>query len=300
VLRPPDLLIAMTLLGLAPVAWLLPPRMWPVACRVLARVHVALRGTRARDMGVALARLDVPLTAASLERRMLAGVYADVVMTLREHLPLGWRPAIRLSGIEHLRAALDQGHGAVLWSCPSAAGGLVAKRALAGAGFTLVNLRSAIHPYSGTQFGMTVLNPVRTRVEDRYRAHTITIDDDSPVAFEALRSHLYANAIVTIAANGSEGTPFAMPFLGGTLQLALGAPMLAALHDAPLLPLFTMADENGGFEVVVGAPVEAHGPDDTGERTRSLAQGYAKILEAHVRRHPTQWRGWFMHSTWHP
>jgi lauroyl/myristoyl acyltransferase/acyl carrier protein len=298
--RAADLLIVLTLLGLAPVAWLLPPRAWPAACQALARAHIALRGIRAKDLDAALTRLDVPLSASSLERQILAGVYVDAVMTLREHLPFGWRPAISLHGVEHLRAAHAGGRGAVLWSCPSTSGGLIAKRALAAAGLAPVNLRSAIHPYSGTRFGMKVLNPVRTRVEDRYRTHTVTIDDDAPAAFEALRAHLCANAIVTLAANGTEGTPFAIPFLGGTLKLSLGAPTLAALHDAPLLPLFTVAGENGAFDVVIGAPIEARPIKDTSERARALAQDYAAVLEAHVRIHPTQWRGWFMHHTWSP
>ncbi len=295
-----DLGIALTLLGLAPVAWLLPPSVWPATCNALARAHVAVRGIRAKNLDAALAMLDAPLTASELERQLLADVYADVLMTLREHLPLAWSPAIRLRGVEHLHAARERGAGAVLWSCPSASGGLIAKRALSAAGFAPVNLRSAVHPYSGTRFGMKVLNPVRTRIEDRYRKHTVAVDDDAPIAFEALRAHLAANATVTIAANGAEGTPFAMPFLGGTLKLSLGAPMLAALSNAPLLPLFTVSDDNGAFEVIVGAPVEAHPDDHPGERARALAQAYATSLEAHVKRHPTQWRGWLMRTTWSP
>jgi acyl-CoA synthetase (AMP-forming)/AMP-acid ligase II/lauroyl/myristoyl acyltransferase/acyl carrier protein len=295
-----DLGIALTLIGLAPVAWLPPSKAWPAACRVLARAHLGLRGMRASNLEAALAMLDVPLTAPELERKLLADVYADVLMTLREHLPLVRSPAIHLHGVENLRAARARGAGAVLWTCPSASGGLIAKRALAAAGFPLVNLRSAVHPYSGTRFGMKVLNPIRTRIEDRYREHTVLVEDDAPIAFEALRAHLDANAIVTIAANGAEGTPFAMPFLGGTLKLSLGAPMLAALSNAPLLPLFTVSGEDGAFEVIVGTPVEARAGDDPGERARSLAQAYAASLETHVKRHPTQWRGWLMRHTWSP
>jgi lauroyl/myristoyl acyltransferase len=91
-----------------------------------------------------------------------------------------------------------------------------------------------------------------------------------------------------------------MPFLGGTLKLSLGAPTLAALHGAPLLPVFTAADGAGGFEVGVGPPIEATSRAYTGETARELARGYAKILEAHLRRHPAGWRGWFMRHTWSP
>ena len=89
-----------------------------------------------------------------------------------------------------------------------------------------------------------------------------------------------------------------MPFLGGTLKLSLGAPTLAALHGAPLLPVFTAADGTGGFEVIVGPPVEAKSHGYAGETARELARAYARILEAHLRRHPSEWRGWFMRHTW--
>ncbi len=300
-LHPQDLVTLATLFALAPVAWLLPRQAWPMVCRALAKAHAALKGLPAKGLDEALARLEVPLTPAEMQRQFLFGVYEDIIMTLREHLPLAWRPAIRLHGTEHIRAARAAGRGAVLWSCPSPGGGLISKKALKAAGVDVVNLRSAIHPYSGSRFGMQLLNQLRTRVEDRYLADTVTLrGPDGLAAFQALRAHLEANTVISIAANGSEGTPFELPFLGGTLKLSLGAPTLAALHGAPLLPVFTAADGGGGFEVVVGPPVEARSGGYAGETARELARGYVGILEAHLRQHPADWRGWFMSHTWSP
>ncbi|MGH8679911.1 MAG: AMP-binding protein [Burkholderiales bacterium] len=295
-----DLATSLTLLGLAPVAWLLPRQAWPAVCGALARTHVALRSLRAAaDLGEALRRLDVPLTSEELQRRFLSGAYEDIVVTLREHLPIAWRPPILLQGAEHISAARAAGRGAVLWSCPSAFGGLIPKKALKAAGVELVNLRSAIHPYSGTWFGVKLLNPVRVRIENRYLAGTVTLGGaDGLSALQELRGHLEANAVITIAANGSEGTPFEIPFLGGTLKLSLGAPTLAALHGAPLLPLFAVAGGAGGFEVTIGPPIQAQPGRHAGETARELARGYARVLEAHLRRHPADWRGWFMRHTW--
>jgi lauroyl/myristoyl acyltransferase len=256
---------------------------------------------RAADFDEALKRLEVPLTPDELERRFLSGVYEDIVMTLREHLPIAWRPAIRLRGAEYISAARAAGRGAILWSCPSAFGGLIAKKALKAAGVELVNLRSAIHPYSGTWFGMKLVNPVRTRIEDRYLGGTVTLEGAGGLrALQELRGYLEANTVITIAANGSEGTPLAVPFLGGTLKLSLGAPTLAALQGAPLLPVFTVTDGTGGFDVIVGPPVKADSRGYPGETARELARSYATVLEAHLRRHPTEWRGWFARNTWRP
>jgi acyl-CoA synthetase (AMP-forming)/AMP-acid ligase II/acyl carrier protein/lauroyl/myristoyl acyltransferase len=296
-----DLATSLTLLGLAPMAWLLPCRAWPVVCGALARAHVAVRRLHVPGLEEALRRLDVRLMPQELQRRFLAAVYEDVVMTLREHLPIAWRPAIRLRGVEHLNAARAAGRGAVLWSCPSALGGLISKKALRAAGVDLVNLRSAIHPYSGTAFGASVLNPIRTRIEDRYLTRTVTLQDAGGLdALQELRECVAANGVVSIAANGSEGRPFELPFLGGTLKLSLGAPTIAALHGAPLLPMFTVGDDAGGFDVIVGPPIQA-GSREYASATasaRELARGYAKVLETHLRCYPADWRGWFMRNTW--
>jgi lauroyl/myristoyl acyltransferase len=148
---------------------------------------------------------------------------------------------------------------------------------------------------------MKLLNPVRTRIEDRYLAGTVILEGaDGLGALQELRGHLEANAVITIAANGSEGTPFEVPFLGGTLKLSLGAPTLAALQGAPLLPVFTVTDGGGGFDVIVGPPVEADSRGYPGETARELTRGYARVLEAHLRRYPAEWRGWFMRHTWSP
>jgi lauroyl/myristoyl acyltransferase len=90
-----------------------------------------------------------------------------------------------------------------------------------------------------------------------------------------------------------------MPFLGGTLKLSLGAPTLAALHDAPLLPLFAAMDADG-FEIRIGEPISASRGQNVRDTARELARAYAGVLEAHLRRHPADWRGWLMPNTWTP
>jgi oxalate---CoA ligase len=296
-----DVLDSLTLLGLAPVAWCLPRAAWSRVCAAIARTHILTRGSHAHAIDAALEELGVDLTSRELERQFFSGVYEDIVCTLREQLPFDGLPPICLIGEEHVGAARAAGRGAILWTCPSPFGGLMAKKALKAAGFDLVNLRSIIHPYSNTWFGMNVLNPIRTRVEDRYLLGTVALWDGEGLAgFQELRRHLDVNAVVTIAANAQEGVPYEMPFLGGTLGLSLGAPMLAALHDAPLLPVFTSVDESGGFEIVVGPRIQVAPRGGPGETARALAQKYAGALADHLRRHPVAWRGWFSRSIWRP
>jgi len=296
-----DVLTSSLLLSLTPVTWFLPRVALSRLCTAIARIHIAARGSRADGVDEALLELGVPFTSRQIERQFMSGVYENMVSTLREYLPFTRQPPIRLIGAEHIHAARAAGRGAVLWVCPSPFGGLFAKKALKAAGVGLINLRSAIHPYSNTWFGMRFLNPIRTRIEDRYVLGSVILHDGEGIAgFQELRWHLGANAIVTIAANAHEGVPFALPFLGGTLELSLGAPMLAAMHDAPLLPVFTVRDDKGEFEIVIGPRIQSTPRGNLGATARALARDYAGVLVEHLRSHPAEWRGWFSRNIWRP
>jgi len=296
-----DLVTALTLLGLAPVAWLLPRKAWLSISKWCARAHIVVRGSRAQRLEIAVSNLDVSVSAKELELRFLSGVYEDTIMTLRELWPRDWQPEIRLHGKEHLQAALDAGRGAVLWSCPFIFSGLIYKKAIKDAGLPLVSLRSHVHPYSGSRFGMSVLNPVRTRVEDRYLEDPVLLfEGRGGSAFQELGKHLDKNRLVVIAANGSEGAPLAIPFLGGTLKLALGAPTLALLHDVPLLPLFAVPDDAGGFDVTIEPPIGSGSNRATSCKASEMTRCYAQLLETYAKRYPTVWRSWFTQNTWSP
>lgn len=292
-----DLVTIATFLGLAPVAWLLPRRTWTSIAKTVARAHITIRRSRARRLQAALPHLETPVTAETIELDFLTGLYRDIMLTLREHVP--WRgrlePAFR--GGEHLAA----GRGAVLWSASATFSGLMSKKALKAAGVPLVSLRSAVHPYSGTRLGMRVLNPVRTRIENRYLAGSVSlVAGRGSRALRELRAHLDEGRLVVIAANGAEGEPLKMPFLGGTLKLALGAPTLALLHGVPLLPLFTVPDDDGGFEVVIRPAIHVPSGGALRDRAEEMARRYAELLEGYVRKHPSVWRGWFAQNTWEP
>jgi lauroyl/myristoyl acyltransferase len=148
---------------------------------------------------------------------------------------------------------------------------------------------------------MKFLNPVRNRIDDRYiKAPVILHEENAVEVMHVLGAHLDANEAVRISASGASGEPYEMPFLGGTLCLALGAPTLAILHDAPLIPTFCIPDGSGGFDLIVEAPLTDGSEKATFERARALARQYAVILERYVKRHPQVWRCWYMPTTWRP
>ena len=287
--------------SLWPVAWLAPERTWWPLGRRLADAHIRLRGSKAE----ALARSDLESRLGTdpkrLERDFLSGVYVEILQTIRAHRPDRPLPKLRLLGREILDEAREAGRGAVLWTSFSTFGGLMVKRALAGAGTKVVSLRSYQHPYSSSRFGLRVLNPIRTRIENRFIGKVVTLYPGRDiVALRELMRCLNNNDVIEIAANSESDSPLEVPFMGGTVRLALGAPTLARLCGAPLIPVFTRIAEENTFEVEIEPALELPADLGGGSAEEALAKGYVRSMEANIPRCPYVWRGWFSNSLWRP
>jgi len=296
-----DVATALTLALLAPLSWLLPERIWHPVCRALGRLHIAIRGSKASDIAGHEALRLLALDPFQLERSFMATVYEETLHTLRGQLPAVWKPKIVVRGREHLDTALRSGRGAILWVCPCSFAELILKRGLHGEGINLTNLRSKSHPYSGTSFGTHLLNPIRTRVEDRYLEGTVVLyPKGGAVALRELQMKLRKNKVVSVFAIAASDRPFEVPCLGGLLSLALGAPTLAGVSRAPLLPTCVLPSSSGGFEILIEAPIPT-GNARAQERSHEfLARQYARSVETWVARRPDVWRGWFSRSLWRP
>jgi lauroyl/myristoyl acyltransferase len=72
----------------------------------------------------------------------------------------------------------------------------------------------------------------------------------------------------------------------------VGAPRLAGLTGAPLLPVFTVRDPKAGFRVVIEAPITLD-PTQSPEKRCVIAAGeFLQRSEPWVRRYPEEWRAW--------
>ncbi len=275
------------------------PRLWRKLSSAAATLHVKLCGLQPDRFSGYAAADNFGLDPAELKQQLLAGVYADYIYTLREHLPGGWRPNVAISGTEHIDQALRQGRGAILWAAQDVSGDLVRLKALSESGFPSVFLSHLTHPYSDTVYGYRVLNRVRTRVEDRYLVGRAVVSGGDEVrALQKLRAHLRENGVVSIAAVEASGNPQELPFLDGWLRLGIGAAFLAARERVPVLPVFTTSNPDGAFEVLVEPPLQTQISDRDALEPEHLAARFAERLEAHVRRHPTLWRGWLTGGQW--
>lgn len=299
-----ELLLRLPLLGA--VAALVPERRWLDACAAIAQLRSIVlppesTGAAARAGSVLGADVLGVNDRRSLAQRLDARKAQHHVQILREQLA-GWDPAIELHGSPHIDRAVGTGRGAVLWVAHFSQSALALKMAMARQGRRLWHVSRPEHGFSTSAFGMALLNPLRVKVEQRYLAGRIVIDRRQPAqALRQARRALADNELVSFTAGAWEGRAVTSArLLGGSLRLALGAPGLARLTGAALLPVVVVGNEaKGCIEVHILDPI---GPDDArasagrggdaGPADRAAAQRFCKAIEPWIRRFPDQWRGW--------
>jgi lauroyl/myristoyl acyltransferase len=240
------------------------------------------------------------LSLASLEEaeaiawRAAAAQTEHYIQVMKVRSARGWEPKIRLEGEEHLKAALAQGKGAILWVAHFCFNTQVTKMALKAGGYRVSHISRPEHGFSKSQFGIRYLNPLRWNAELKYLDKRIIIKRAQPG--DSLREAipvLEDNRIVSITAGAWEGHRVARgPLLSSCLSLATGAPDLAQRTGAALLPIITTRIAGGySFRVKIGTPLATHSGDKLAAIRTSTAEFLAE-LESGVLEFPDQWRGW--------
>ncbi|HNB25863.1 MAG TPA: lysophospholipid acyltransferase family protein [Alphaproteobacteria bacterium] len=289
-----------TLAGLAallPFAWALPEPLWSPLWRGAARIPLLTSRRAARRTGksirAALGAID-PQTAEGIARDLKAAIYEMRMQDLRAWRPGGWQPRMVLEGEAHLQAALAKGKGAILWLAPFVFNNGPTKILLHRKGYRVSHLSSPQHGFSDTEFGVAYVNRIRCIPEERHLVQRIVYDRASPsTAMRRMMRALKDGEIVSIVASGTEGTEMVKgPVFGGRLSVAVGAPRLAGLTGAPLLPAFTVRDPQAGFRIVIEPPIDQRSDLPTDARVAEAIAEFLRRSEPWVRRYPGQWRAW--------
>ena len=278
------------------VAWVLPERTWNRSGQLLERLKARLGWFNPTPVAAMMARLlgcgsrsgDLSIQWAAKRTEC----HLQVLHVLRPGTMA--KPAVELVGIEHLRTALAQGHGCLLWVAHFCFNSLAVKIALAQAGQNLWHVSRPEHGFSKTRFGIAVLNPLRVAAERRYLAGRILIDRANPGgAVVTARRILEGGGVVSFTAGAWEGArPVEVELLGARLPLSTGAAGLSLQTGVPLLPVFATRDEGRAVRVEIGAPICIPSDGTRDEKTIAMAQEFADRTAPHIRRCPTEWRGW--------
>jgi lauroyl/myristoyl acyltransferase len=281
-------------------AWLLPERSWPALGRLLSPMAIgdltqdpaATEAVIRKTLGARLP--DLP--AGSILRDMGAEGICTFFQVLKCYRPSGWKlggwvPPVRISGFEHVRAALASGRGAVLWVSHAFHGHLGSKVGFHRAGLEVVHLSTPAHGFSATRFGVRYLNRIQTRIEDRFIAERVMLPlQGQNAALQTLAKRLKANKVVSITGQRGTGRTVEARFLDGMLPLAPGAPSLAYMTGAKLLPVFAFRAADGVVEVTAEPEIALEGSRE--DAVARAVQDFATRSEPYVLRYPGQWLSW--------
>lgn len=287
-----DLLILAKLPVFAAAVLILPERSWGIIARGSARFAGFFSREKIRRIRKGLTLLGHYPCPDPV--RVLAQQDHHNIEVLKAYL-MGGRQAPLLEGVEHLERARAAGRGAVLWIAHFSFNALASKAALANAGFSVYHISRPEHGFTKSRFGIRFLNPIRVRAEMRHLAGRILIDRDRPSASMAeARRLLKENAFVSITAGAWEGQLVAkVAIAGGQIEIATGAPRLAHIADAPLIPVFTIHDEETRkTRVIVETPIPLPLGVDRDAMILSASDEFAARHLPYIKRHSTQWRDW--------
>ena len=280
---------------LAPCAWLMPPRCWPQVCGVLANGWARIRTLedpqwRAIVSG-ALGGREIDVSPAAVRERTLANKIEFMLQLLRMWRPRRgrWHPDVELVGREYIDAGLQQERGTILWVHRFRP--LVHFVALSQAGLAVCRPSGKYHgEFYRSRLGRYWLNPIQTRLEDRYCARVV-VGDRAFGHLRELQQRLRRKAIVSIYAGHVEGARnIDMPFLDGRLSLSTQAASLAVQSNSQILPVFPVSDSAGRFRVIVEPSLDIAGNDRSS--IDAAVMRHARRLEWYVLRYPDQWHGW--------
>jgi hypothetical protein len=140
----------------ATVSLLVPEKSWRRVCLVLERLKRP--SLLAGDIGVRQDLAAFGAVGGEDWRRIGAMRSEHNIQIVRERL-VGWKPEIELYGLEHLEAARNKGHGAVLWIAHFAFNALAAKMVFSKAGFEVFQVSRPEHGFSKSRFGIRFINP---------------------------------------------------------------------------------------------------------------------------------------------
>jgi lauroyl/myristoyl acyltransferase len=282
-IRSRDVKDVFRILILFPLAWLVPERRWAGLCHRLSWFI----GHRTRRPG--LGQGDSVYNA----QRFWAVRAESQLQYYREYRPGGWPARIAVDGLGHVEAAQSKGQGVILWVAYQVFASLVVKKGLCEAGLAVHHLSMPIHGLSTTRLGIRYLNPIVTRIEDRYLAERIQYHPGRPAkAVAAMQRRLRDGLVLSITAGVGRRSKVPVPVLGGDriLPVSLGPLKLARRAGAVLLPCYIDRAQDGTFTVHITPPLVLDTADDPNTAAANALRELGARLTPAIAAQPLLWR----------
>jgi len=277
--------------------FLVPRRLDPWLATRLTDLFMRIRrGNVARTESLITNRLGswaASFDMAAVTRGYYSGKFEYAVGRVRGMHPRAWDPQIEVEGGEHVEAALREGRGAILWrmDCGDT---MLLQHAAWEQGWPLVQLSSAVHGVSDSQFGLRVGGPLYARPENAYLTERVRVPADWSFGYlPRLIRALHGNQVVAILGEVVARQNVVVSVLGGTRPLPTGAPALAHRTGASLIPAATVRDGRWRYRLKLGPPIDVDRSLRRREATDLALAEFGRRMEAVLVEHPGDWNGWW-------
>ena len=133
----------------------------------------------------------------------------------------------------------------------------------------------------------------RCELRRRLGIHEAALDDGWTVWIN-LREALLNDQVVVIQGDrvlpGQKGQR--VPFLGGRMELPMAPTKLALATGAPIVPIFSFRNPDGGIRLMIKEPTQISASEDQD----LMLLNWARVLEQQVATHPHDWL--MLHPAW--
>ena len=288
------------LLGGAALSFAIPQPLDARFTTALSRALQALRPGSVRSVAERMQRslgaeasFDAERAAQAFERMRLEDSWGRARGMRRS----GWRPDVRIEGVDRLERALSRGRGAILWGMRFASATAM-KQAFHRAGHPLVHLSRAQHGSpTETRLGVGLAAPLYCRAENPYLRERVVIPlDGSPRYLQTLKRRLSENACLSIFGEHAGRQNVSSRILNTRLELAIGAPSLAWSEQAALLTVSAHREAPFVYRVEIGEEIPVDRSIPRKDFARQAAAEFARRLEERIVRYPWDWQGWTYHE----
>jgi lauroyl/myristoyl acyltransferase len=163
---------------------------------------------------------------------------------------------------------------------PARSSGLIVKRGLKEAGYSVAHLMVSTHGMSQSLYGRMVLNKIMVNSEMKYLARRLLTDESEVMrSMRWAKEYLARGGIISVSVSGHGKQHIAVNVLGSRMGLATGAPNLALRTGAALMPVVTRSCKPGVFEVRIEPPIESPAELNRSEAIHHMSAQFARILE---------------------
>ncbi len=278
---------------LATAAWILPESRWPSFADRLARFRIRnrspLSASECARIRIVVGNRPDAWIRDSFWPESLAQKYLSWMYIFACHRPGGRRFESRLTGGEHIDEALEGGRGVVLFTATFIHKDLMAKAALAQAGYEITHLSRDTHGFSETRLGKRWLNPIYTSIETRHLKERLVFSGSNTKAVSTkVRERLKQNRPVMITVTPLGRHVSTLPFLHGRIHIATGGLNFACENDTPVLPVFTVRQTDGAMTTFIGPALRQPEGAERAEKIDALLQDFVPRLEKCVSCYPEQ------------